>query len=76
MLLATQALHAAQQRLHAMNGLYRDEAAHRADPGRYTLAEHFSTSRKLQIELVEEWRLQQFLPTEAANDQPSLPGAA
>lgn len=72
----TQALHAAQQRLHSMAGLYRAEAAHRAAPGRYTLAEHFSTSRHLQIALVEEWRLQQFLPTEAPNDPPAMPGAA
>jgi hypothetical protein len=78
MLLATtQALHAAQQRLHGMSGLYRAEAALRANPGHYTLAEHFNTARHLQIALIEEWRLQQFLPTEAPNDPPQhLPGAA
>ena len=72
----TQALHAAQQRLHGMSGLYRAEAALRAEPACYSLAEHFSTARHLQIALIEEWRLQQFLPTEASNDPPALPGAA
>ena len=73
----TQALHAAQQRLHSMSGLYRAEAAHRAAPGRYSLAEHFNTARKLQIAVVEEWMQQKLLPTEAPNDpQQTLPGAA
>lgn len=72
----TQALHAVQQRLHGMAGLYRREAVMRADPFRFSLADHFNTARHLQIAVVEEWRLQQFLPTEAPNDPPALPGAA
>ena len=73
----TQALCAVQQRLHGLNGLFRAEAALRAEPGCYSLAEHFSTVRHLQIALIEEWRLQQFLPAEAPNDpQQTLPGAA
>ena len=77
MLIATtQRLARVQAQLYGMAGLYRDEAAHRADPGSYTLSEHFNTARKLQIAIVEEWRLQQFLPTEAPNDPPAMPGAA
>ena len=77
MLIATtQRLARVQAQLHGMSGLYRDEAAHRADPGSYTLAEHFNTARKLQIGIVEEWMQQQMLPTEAPNDPPAMPGAA
>lgn len=72
----TQALHAVQQRLHGIAGLYRVEAAMRADPVCYSLADHFSAARHLQIALIEEWRLQQFLPTDAPNDPQPLPGAA
>ena len=75
--LITQALASVQAQLHGMAGLYREEAAHRANPGRYTLSEHFNTARKLQIAIVEEWMQQQMLPTEAPNDPPQhLPGAA
>lgn len=77
MLIATtQRLARVQAQLYGMAGLYRDEAAHRADPGSYTLAEHFNTARKLQIGIVEEWMQQQMLPTEAPNDPPDMPGAA
>lgn len=77
MLIATtQHLARVQAQLHGMAGLYRDEAAHRADPGRYTLSEHFNTARKLQIAVVEEWMQQKLLPTEAPNDPPAMPGAA
>lgn len=76
MLTTTQRLARVQAQLHGMAGLYRDEVAHRAEPGRYTLAEHFNTARKLQIGIVEEWMQQQFLPTEAPNDPQDLPGAA
>lgn len=73
----TQRLARVQAELYGMAGLYRDEAAHRADPGSYTLSEHFNTARKLQIAIVEEWMQQQMLPTEAPNDPPQhLPGAA
>ena len=73
----TQHLARVQAQLHGLAGLYREEAAHRANPGCYTLAEHFNTARKLQIAVVEEWMQQQMLPTEAPNDpQPALPGAA
>ena len=73
----TQALASVQAQLHGMAGLYRAEAVMRADPCRFSLAEHFNTARKLQIAIVEEWMQQQMLPTEAANDPPQhLPGAA
>lgn len=74
----TQRLARVQAQLHGMAGLYRAEAAlRRAAPACYSLAEHFNTAQKLQIAVVEEWILQQMLPTEAPNDpQPALPGAA
>ena len=72
----TQHLARVQAQLHGMAGLYRDEAVHRATPARYTLSEHFNTARKLRIAVVEEWMQQQFLPTEAPNDPPAMPGAA
>ena len=57
--------------------LLGDAISRRRTPDGFSRELHQQRATQLQQALVEQWLLQQFLPTEAANDpQPALPGAA
>lgn len=50
--------------------------AMRINPGQFKLAQRIAVAIALRQAAGEVWVLSQFLPTQAANDPPSLPGAA
>lgn len=57
--------------------LLGDAISRRRTPDGFSRELHQQRATQLQQALMEQWLLQQFLPTEAANDpQPALPGAA
>ena len=58
------------------NGLYAAAMSRRRTPDGFSAELHRDLAMHLQRAVFDEWRLQQFLPPTAANDQPSLPGAA
>lgn len=76
LLTTTQALHAVQQRLHGPGGLYAMQMCTRRTPDGFSAELKAEVAMRLQRDAFEEWRAQQFLPTEAANDPEPLPGAA
>lgn len=74
MLLATtQALNALQQRLH---GLHAATLSHLRTPDGFSAELKAEVRMQLRRAEFEAWRYQQFLPTEAPNDPPAMPGAA
>jgi hypothetical protein len=77
MLLAiTQDLAHVQAKLSALRlGYFRSMHRH-CEPGKFDAGAHRSCAMKLRLAEFEEWRAQQFLPTEAPNDPPAMPGAA
>lgn len=77
MLIATtQALHAVQQRLHGLRGLHSIRMSTLRTPDGFSRELKAELAMRLQRDAFEEWRYQQFLPTEAPNDPQPLPGAA
>lgn len=78
LLTVTQELHAVQCALHSPEvGYYANERARRRTPDGFSRELHMRMAMRLQRAVVDEWRLQQFLPTEAPNDPPVMqPGAA
>lgn len=77
MLLATtQALAQLTPILYALDGLHATAAKMRAHPTLVMPNFAAAHARQMHMALSQRWALQQFLPTEAANDLPSLPGAA
>ena len=76
MLPATQALAELQALLYAPNGLHHDTRSLRRTPDGFSREMHQRHADHMRQALAQRWALQQFLPTEAANDAPSLPGAA
>lgn len=76
LLSTTQALANVQAELSALRFGYFKTMHRHCEPGKFDVGVHRSCAMKLRLAEFEEWRLQQFLPTEAANDPPALPGAA
>lgn len=72
----TQDLARVQAKLSALRlGYFRSMRRH-CEPGKFDAGVHSSCAMKLRLAEFEEWRLQHFLPTEAANDPPPLPSVA
>lgn len=79
MLLATtQALARVQVELSALRmGYAKTMPGHHDGPRTERIDfEHRHVAMRMRLAEFEEWRLQQFLPTEAPNDPPAMPGAA
>jgi len=77
MLLATtQALARTQTELIGLRFAHHVTMHRHCEPGKFNAGKHAAVAMRMRLAEFEEWRLQQFLPTEAANDLPSLPGAA
>ena len=75
----TQALASVQAELSALRLRYAHTMpGHHEGPRTASIdGEHRAVAMRLRLAEFEEWRLQQFLPTEAPNDPPQhLPGAA
>ncbi len=72
----TQALCQLQPLLYAPGGLHHDSRSLRRTPDGFSRELHQRHADHMRQALAQRWALQQFLPTEAANDLPSLPGAA
>ena len=73
---ATQALATVQALLYSANGLHAASRSLRRTPDGFSREMHQRHADHMRQALAQRWALQQFLPTEAANDAPSLPGAA
>jgi hypothetical protein len=77
MLLATtRQLCELQAILYAVNGLHATGWKMKAHPNLVMPGFRMQHAAHMRHALAQRWALQQFLPTEAANDLPSLPGAA
>lgn len=79
MLLATtQALASVQAELNALRLRYAHTLpGHHEGPRTERIdSDHRHAAMRMRLAEFEEWRLQQFLPTEAPNDPPAMPGAA
>ena len=77
MLLATtRQLCELQDILSAPGGIHDTARMMRSHPAGITAAHRAQHATDMRKALASRWLLQQFLPTEAANDLPSLPGAA
>lgn len=73
----TQDLWRTQVQLNGLRIGYLETAPRRCKPGEFNADEHRRIAMRMRLTEFEEWRLQQFLPTEAPNDpQPAMPGAA
>lgn len=74
----TQALASVQAELNALRLRYAHTLpGHHEGPRTASIdGEHRAVSMRMRLAEFEEWRLQQFLPTEAPNDPPAMPGAA
>lgn len=57
-------------------GLHAAAMSRRRTPDGFSRELHRDLAMWLQRAVHDEWRLQQFLPTEAPNDPPAMPGAA
>lgn len=72
-----QALADVQRALYSpRTGLHAAAMSRRRTPDGFSRDLHRDLAMWLQRAAHDEWRLQQFLPTEAANDTQPLPGAA
>ena len=67
-------LHTVQQRLYGTRGLHAMVMCFRRTPDGFSRELKRDVRMQLQLDTVDEWRLQQFLPMTAAND--SQPSAA
>jgi hypothetical protein len=65
-----------QDILYAVNGLHATGWKMKAHPKLVMPNFAAAHARRVHQALASRWLLQQFLPTEAANDLPELPGAA
>ena len=72
-----QALHQVQTALYTpRTGLHAQAMSRRRTPDGFSRERHRDLTMWLLRAEFDEWHLQSLLPTEAANDLPSLPGAA
>lgn len=72
----TRAMCDLQALLYAPNGLHHDSRSLRRTPDGFSRELHQRHAHNLRAALAQRWALQQFLPTEAPNDPPAMPGAA
>jgi hypothetical protein len=62
------ALHRVQHHLHHTSGLYAVSMDRRRTPDGFSRELHRDLAGQLALAMHEEWRLQQWLPGDAAND--------